>query len=324
MHIVTGGAGFIGSAIVAQLNQDGADDILIVDDVGESEKWLNLRGLSFGEYLHKDTFIAMLEENSLGFTPKSIIHMGACSTTTEEDFDYLWNNNVRFSMALARYAHSNSVRFIYASSAATYGAGEEGYSDDLNLLNRLRPLNRYGYSKQLFDRWAVRTGIVRESVGLKFFNVYGPNEYHKGEQRSVVHRAFEQVQELGTIKLFKSYRPEYADGEQQRDFVYVKDCTRAVAWLLEHPEVAGIFNFGSGQARTWNDLAHAVFSALDREPQIEYIPMPDQLINQYQYFTEADMDRWRKICPDLELTSLEAGVSDYVKNYLTTLDPYLP
>lgn len=315
MIVVTGGAGFIGSALVAALNRGGAEDILIVDDLNTSEKWRNLVGLRYSDYVHKDAFISALAENKFQKI-ECIFHMGACSATTETDADYLMRNNYGYTKTLAKYSLEKNIRFIYASSAATYGNGDQGFSDSDESTRRLRPINRYGYSKHLFDMQALRHGWTNKITGLKFFNVYGPNEYHKEDMRSVIHKAFGQISQTGKLKLFKSYRPEYPDGGQQRDFVYVKDCVSAMIWLMEKPEVNGIFNMGTGVARTWNDLGNAVFKALKKPVQIEYIEMPENLRNSYQYFTQADMSRFRAAGYQKAFASLEDGVEDYVCNYL--------
>ena len=321
MIIVTGGAGFIGSAFVWQLNRMGREDILVVDNLGEAEKWQNLVNLTYQDYLHKDAYIEMVLDGQPP-KPEAIVHMGACSSTTEPDADYLYDNNVRYSKALCRHALEEGARFIYASSAATYGGGEHGFSDDPGLIPRLRPLNMYGYSKQLFDQWLLREGLIDQVVGLKYFNVFGPNEYHKGEMKSLVCKAHTQIVETGKLKLFKSHRFEFGHGEQQRDFVYVKDCLESMAWLLEHPEVTGVFNLGFGRAHTWNDLAKAVFAAMGQEPVVEYIDMPESIRDKYQYFTCAHMDRLKATgCPVPE-TPLEEAVSDYVA-HLQKGDPYL-
>jgi ADP-L-glycero-D-manno-heptose 6-epimerase len=230
------------------------------------------------------------------------------------------NNNVRYSQTLAEYAIARGIRFIYASSAATYGDGELGYDDDLNNIEQLQPLNGYGYSKHLFDLWAKRLGLTNKIAGLKFFNVYGPNEYYKGDMASVVWKAYNKIQETGSFSLFRSHRPDYKDGEQKRDFVYVKDCCEVMWWLINTPSVNGLFNLGTGNARTWNDLVTAVFSSLKQTPNISYIDMPTQLVNQYQYFTEAPMSRLLSAGYPKPLTSLEAGIQDYVENHLSKSD----
>ncbi|RLB93548.1 MAG: ADP-glyceromanno-heptose 6-epimerase [Deltaproteobacteria bacterium] len=315
MIIVTGGAGFIGSAFVWKLNSEGIDDIIIVDKLGASEKWRNLVNRHFLDYIHKDKFLNILCENRLT-NISAIIHMGACSSTTERDADYLMENNYGYSKALAEWACQNNVRFIYASSAATYGDGSRTFSDDDATTATLQPLNMYGYSKHLFDLWVLRNRLSGKITGIKFFNVFGPNEYHKGDMVSVVFKAFHQIVETGRVKLFKSYRNEYRDGEQMRDFVYVLDCVNIMWWFLQHPEATGIFNLGSGTARTWNDLAKAVFSALGRKTLIEYIEMPESIRDRYQYFSEARMEKLASAGCSLKFRSLEDAVHDYVVNYL--------
>lgn len=317
MIIVTGGAGFIGSNIVKALNEAGEDEILVVDRLGTTDKWKNLRDLRFLDYEHKDEFITKLDRGLFDRGTRAVIHMGACSSTTEKDADYLMENNYAYSRRLAtRFGGSSSVRFIYASSAATYGDGSEGYSDDHAATHRFRPLNMYGYSKQLFDLWALRTGFLSRSVGLKYFNVFGPNEYHKGDMRSVAIRAYIQARNLGRIKLFKSYRPEFGHGEQSRDFIYVKDAVKITLFFLERPEIHGVFNAGTGTPRNFNDLARAVMAALDKEPEIQYIDMPDGLEKRYQYYTRAESDKLRASGFAEPFLSLEEAVRDYVVNYL--------
>lgn len=315
-YLVTGGAGLIGGAVVSALNQAGETDILIVDHLGTSEKWKNLRDLQFTDYLEKDLFRRLLYEgkfNDAGF--KAIIHMGACSSTTERDASYLADNNFNVTKELAAFSVSNQVRFLYASSAATYGAGEHGYVDDEEHMDELRPLNMYGYSKLMFDLWAKRTGILRSITGMKFTNVFGPNEKHKGGMRSMVLRAFEQITERGWVELFRSDRPEYPDGGQMRDFVYVKDVAAMILALMEH-NAKGIFNVGSGRAETWNALAGAVFKALGREPDIRYIDMPENLKGKYQYYTRADMTKFQALKTGVSARPLEEAVADYVQNHL--------
>lgn len=315
--IVTGGAGFIGSNIVQALNDLGETNILIVDRLGRADKWKNLMGLSFLDYEHKDDFLVKLEKGLFDTGIQAILHMGACSSTTELDADYLMANNYGFTQLLAtRFAAKKDVRFIYASSAATYGDGSCGYSDEHEGIASLRPLNMYGYSKQLFDLWALKTGFVKRSVGLKYFNVFGPNEYHKAEMRSVAIRAYFQMKRERRVRLFKSYRPDFKDGEQSRDFIYVKDAVNMTLFFLEKPEINGIFNAGTGTPRTFNDLASAVFAAVGREPDIEYVDMPEGLEKRYQYYTCAETSKIRTAGYERAFTPLEEAVRDYVRNYL--------
>ncbi len=323
MIIVTGGAGFIGSAFVWRLNREGIKDIIIVDQLGTDDKWKNLVGLTFTDYIHKNEFIEMVIADEVPFEVSSVVHMGACSSTTERDADYLWENNYLYSRKVADWALRHNARFIYASSAATYGDGSSGFSDDHEIISRLKPSNMYGYSKQVFDLWVLKNKLEKKMAGIKFFNVYGPNEYHKGDMVSVIYKAFHQIQETGKVRLFKSYKKEYPDGGQMRDFIYVKDCANVMWWLLENPSVNGIYNLGTGKARTWNDLIAAVFSSMGRKTNIQYIEMPEPLRNQYQYFTQAQMDKLKKAGCHVNFSSLEDSVRDYVTNYLQNADPYL-
>ena len=323
MYIVTGGAGLIGSAVVWKLNSLGITDILVVDNLGTSEKWKNLVNRQYAEYLPREEFIDRIRNNSLAWTVDGIFHLGACSSTTERDVDFLLRNNTEYTKSLVRYALDKDIRLINASSAATYGNAEHGFGDEPEGVEGLKPLNAYGYSKHLVDLWALRSGFQDAFVSLKFFNVYGPNEYHKGDMRSVVEKAFHQVGETGGIRLFASDRPEYADGGQMRDFIYVKDCAEVMWWLMENRTANGLFNLGTGRARTWNDLAAALFKAMGREERIEYIPLPEHLRGKYQYFTEARMDRLAATGCPMPCHSLEDGVADYVTGYLSQSDPYL-
>jgi ADP-L-glycero-D-manno-heptose 6-epimerase len=316
MIVVTGGAGFIGSAIVWKLNQLGENKIIVVDELGTGDKWKNLVPLKFEDFIHKDDFISMIIDEDIPFDISAIIHMGANSSTTEKDADHLFTNNYQYTKELAAYSLEKNIRFIYASSAATYGDGSLGFDDDENKLETLRPLNMYGYSKQLFDLWAKRNGVFDKIVGLKYFNVYGPNEYHKGDMRSVVHKAFEQIRDAGKVKLFKSLNNKYKDGEQLRDFIYVKDAVDMTLFFLDKPTVNGLYNLGTGKSRTWNDLVSAIFKALNKETNIEYIDLPGHLREKYQYFTEANMNKLKKVGFNSSITSLEDGVADYVKRYL--------
>jgi len=316
MIIVTGGAGFIGSALIAVLNKRQITDILVVDELGTDRKWKNLRNLSFTDYVEKDDFLEMVIEDKLDSSVESVFHLGACSDTTETNASYLIKNNYEYSKLLAQWATDTDIRFIYASSAATYGDGSAGFSDDQEKMENLRPLNMYGYSKHIFDLWARRAGLLKKIVGLKYFNVFGPNEYHKADMRSFVIKAFEQISATGKVRLFKSYKPEYADGEQLRDFIYVKDAVDITLFFYDNPKISGLFNIGTGKARSWNDLVKAVFAAMGKKPNIEYIEMPESIRNQYQYFTEADITNLRKAGYDKQTTPLEDAIKDYVQNYL--------
>lgn len=323
MYIVTGGAGFIGSAMIWKLNTMGIDDILVVDNLAFSEKWKNLVNRRYADYMHRDAFIEMISRDALGSDITALIHMGACSSTTERDADFLMRNNLAYSKALCLFARGKNVRFINASSAATYGDGSRGFNDDRDGLDTLRPLNMYGYSKHLFDLWAGKNGHLDSLVSLKFFNVYGPNEQHKGDMRSVVNKAFHQIRETGVMRLFRSTHPDYGDGGQMRDFIYVKDCVDIMWWFLENPAANGIFNIGTGCARSWNDLAGAVFAAMKRPERIEYMDMPEQLAGKYQNFTEARTERLRAVGYDAPMHTLEQGITDYVQYYLEAPDPCL-
>jgi ADP-L-glycero-D-manno-heptose 6-epimerase len=322
MIIVTGGAGFIGSALIAALNKRQITDILVVDELGTDRKWKNLRNLSFTDYVEKADFLEMVIEDKLDNSVESVFHLGACSDTTETNASYLIKNNYEYSKLLAQWVTDADIHFIYASSAATYGDGSTGFSDDQEKIEILRPLNMYGYSKHLFDLWARRTGLLKKIVGLKYFNVFGPNEYHKADMRSFCIKAFEQITTAGKVRLFKSYKPEYADGEQLRDFIYVKEAVDMTLFFYDNPKLSGLFNIGSGKARTWNGLVKAVFAAMGKKPNIEYIEMPESIRNQYQYYTCADITNLRKAGCDKETTSLEEAIKDYVQNYLQK-DRYL-
>ncbi|MEI6344274.1 MAG: ADP-glyceromanno-heptose 6-epimerase, partial [Verrucomicrobiota bacterium] len=292
--LVTGGAGLIGSAVIHALNLRGQDDILVTDVLGRDAKWKNLSPLRFHDYVQADSFLDRLEENpdSLG-SIRTIFHLGACSATTETDAGYLMENNFGYTKHLALWALKRGIRFIYASSAATYGDGLQGMDDGMEHLETLRPLNAYGYSKHLFDLHAKRNGWLGKMAGIKYFNVFGPNEGHKGEMRSLVAKAYEQILETGKVRLFRSHRPDYKDGEQVRDFVYVKDAVAMTLHLADTPSAHGLFNIGTGTPRTWVDLTTALFTALDRKPEIEFIEMPEHIRNQYQYHTSADVTRLR-------------------------------
>jgi ADP-L-glycero-D-manno-heptose 6-epimerase len=315
MIIVTGGAGFIGSAIIAALNKRGITDILVVDEQGK-ENSKNLVNLYFADYAEKNDFLKKVVEKKISTDIESVFHIGACSDTTETDAEYLRKNNYQYSKVLAEWAIKAGIRFIYASSAATYGDGSKGFSDDEEKIEQLQPLNPYGHSKQLFDLWAQKNGLLKKIVGLKYFNVFGPNEYHKGDMRSFVVKAFEQINATDKVRLFKSYKPEFKDGQQMRDFLYIKDAVDMTLFFLDNPHINGLFNIGAGKARTWNDLVKAVFTAMDKSVNIEYIEMPDSIRNQYQYFTQADITKLRKAGYKKQITSLEDAIKDYVQNFL--------
>lgn len=314
--LVTGGAGFIGSALVWELNRLGVDNIVIADRLGSGEKWRHLVPLRFVDYLEADDLARTVEESPSKLKAVgAVFHLGACSSTTEADATFLMRNNFGYTKMLAEWALSGGRRFVYASSGATYGAREHDLREDLDPAT-LRPLNKYGFSKHLFDVYAARTGLLDHAVGIKYFNVYGPNEEHKGDMRSVVHKAYESIARDGTVRLFKSYRPEIADGEQSRDFIYVKDAVAMTVYLASMHNAHGLYNVGSGTSRTWKDLASAVFAAMNVRPQIRFIDMPEALRARYQYTTKASIDRLLASGYDRPITSLEDGISDYVRGYL--------
>jgi ADP-L-glycero-D-manno-heptose 6-epimerase len=310
-YIVTGGAGFIGSNLIEALNKRGEDHILVVDDLGQDEKWRNLVGLNYADYWDKDDFRFHLRNDSLG-EADVVLHLGACSSTTERNASFLADNNYRFTLELCEWCLRHNARFVYASSAATYGDGAGGYGDDPEKIAGLKPLNMYGFSKQMFDLWALRQGAFDKIAGIKYFNIYGPREAHKGDMRSMVHKAYCQVRETGTIRLFKSDNPDYRDGEQLRDFMCVKDAVAVTMFFAENQDVNGLFNCGSGQARTWLDLANTVFAAMKKEPRIEFFDMPEALRAKYQYHTQADLSRLRAAGYNEQFTPLEQGIRDYI------------
>lgn len=318
--LVTGGAGFIGSALVWALNQRGITNIVITDFLGTDEKWKNLVPLKFADYLEADRFRRELQTSPTAFGRFStVFHLGACSSTTEKNAAYLVDNNYAVTKELAAWTLQQDARFIYASSAATYGDGAQGMDDQSDDLARLRPLNMYGYSKHLFDLHAQREGWLKRIVGVKYFNVYGPNEDHKGDMRSLVNKAYQQILTTGKVQLFKSHKPEYKDGEQKRDFLYVKDAVEMTLHFAEAAKnVGGLYNLGSGEANTWLALTNAIFAALERTPAIEFIDMPDTLRGKYQYFTQADTTKLRASGYARPLTSLNEAVRDYVQGYLMT------
>jgi ADP-L-glycero-D-manno-heptose 6-epimerase len=326
MYLVTGGAGFIGSNLVAELAGRG-ESVVVCDWMRSDERWRNLARHEIADLIAPDQLHEWLRGRSRQL--RAVLHMGAISATTETDVDLIVRNNIRATLDLLEWCQQSATPFIYASSAATYGDGAAGFDDEFGIeaLARLRPLNAYGWSKHVVDRRLARlvaagAALPPQCVGLKFFNVYGPNEYHKGTMQSVVARNFQRVCAGEPMRLFKSYRPEYADGGQLRDFIYVKDCVDVMLWLLEHPNISGLFNIGTGQARTWLDLAHALLHACGREPAVEFVDMPPELIPKYQYFTQARMERLRGAGYERAFTSLEDGVTEYVHRYLSAPDPY--
>ena len=327
MILVTGAAGFIGSVIVKLLNEDGIQDILVCDHFESADKWKNLRGLKYDSFIQvEDLFDHSIWKKPQGIS--AIYHMGACSDTTELNMDFLYKNNTEFTNKLLTLAAQKNIPIVYASSAATYGSGEQGYSDDHGQIPSLRPLNKYGYSKQLSDEWILKQKKKPKVwFGVKFFNVFGPQEYHKGKMSSVVYQSYNQIKSVGEVKLFKSHRPDYKDGEQLRDFVYVKDVVKAMIELIKagkkKPSISGIYNLGTGEARSFHDLVKATYAAMDVKPKIQFIDMPVELRNQYQYYTQAEMSKLKKALPKFKFMSLENAVSDYVKGHLAKEDQYL-
>ncbi len=318
--VVTGGAGFIGSNLVAALNARGHTDIVVVDTLNHPEKEHNLADAVYREFVTKQAF---RERFLAGRHPlvDTVFHLGACSSTTEQNAAYLEDNNVLYTRQLCEWCLAHDIRFVYASSAATYGDGALGYVDDHTLIPSLEPLNLYGRSKQSFDLWALQSGAVDRIAGLKYFNVYGPREGHKGDMRSVVNKAYRQILDTGGLQLFRSHHPDYRDGEQLRDFVYVRDAVAVTLFFHDHPDQSGIFNCGTGEARSWLDLGRAVFAAMDREPDITFIDMPSSIRDKYQYYTRADVAKLRATGYNAPFTSIEAGVDDYVRNHLApTMD----
>lgn len=317
--LVTGGAGLIGSNLARALNQRGHTQLIVVDHLnGKPGKQRNLDRITFAEYLDKAEFIKLVNQ---GQAPEvdAVFHLGACSSTIESNESYLENNNTEYTKTLCNWAVSQGARFIYASSAATYGNGSEGYCDDETLLNRYRPLNLYGMSKHKFDLWAQKQDLLKQIVGIKYFNVYGPGEDHKGEMRSLVQKAYHQIRAEGRLKLFKSHRSEYEDGKQQRDFIHVEDAVAITLFFYDHPDVNGIFNCGTGIARTWIDLANSLFEAMSLEPNIDFVDMPEAIRPNYQYHTEADLAKLRRAGYTTPPLTLEEGVRRYVEEWL--MDP---
>ena len=313
--VVTGGAGFIGRNLVEALNQRGEANIYIVDSLGQGEKWRNLKGLAFEDIWEIGDFRRRIRTDSLPEI-STVFHLGACSATDEQDADFLLDNNFRTSREVCEWSLRRGARFIYASSAATYGDGEHGYDDSDENTPRLCPMNMYGYSKHMFDLWALRHGHLKSIAGIKYFNVFGPGEDHKGAMRSVVSKAFSQITATGRVQLFRSHRPEYADGEQVRDFVYVGDAVAQTLHYHDYPNVSGLFNCGSGTASSWRKLALAVFAALGREPCLEFIDMPDAIREKYQYHTLADTRKARSSGFTRPFLGLENAVRYYVQGFL--------
>ncbi len=322
--VITGAAGFIGSALLWGLNKQGRNDILVVDTLGTDDSWKNLVNVQFADYIDRDDFICRLEQGKFDKSGaiEGIIHMGACSSTTERDMGFLIRNNYEYTKRLALWCVKHQKRFVYASSAATYGDGSKGFVDNHEQLASLEPLNGYGFSKYLFDLWALRNNLLGSILGLKFFNVFGPNEYHKGDMRSVVHKAYGQISKSGKMKLFKSYRDDYKDGWQLRDFVYIKDVVAAVLSLYNNRDAMGIFNVGTGKARSFYDLTAAVFAAMGRKVDIDFIEMPEPIREKYQYYTQADTTKLQKYFAQ-PMHTLEDAVTDYVQNYLMGSNAYL-
>jgi len=317
MIIITGGAGLIGSAILWALNEHGNTDVIIVDEIDHDAKERNLSPLKYEQLIGIKEFRQQLNNGDFDDQPvEAIIHMGACSDTTETDWDFLADNNVAYSKDIIRWCADHNVRCIYASSAATYGDGANGYDDDPELFNQLEPLNLYGKSKLLVDIWARDGGYLEKAVGLRYFNVFGPNENHKEHMRSVIAKKFTDLKDGGVIELFKSAHPDFKDGEQMRDFIYVKDAVAATLFFLENKDNYGVFNVGTGKAQTWKRVANAMFKALGQEPNIQFVDMPAHLKKQYQYFTEANITRLKDAGYKAKFTPLEEGIADYIRNYL--------
>lgn len=317
MILVTGAAGFIGSNLVKQLNKEGHQDILLCDHLRSGDKWQNLIGLNYINHIEPSALLNEIEQYSSELT--CIFHLGACSNTLEEDADYLYRNNVKFSQDLFLFAHKNNIRFIYASSAATYGLGENGYDDDHSLLESLKPLNKYGFSKHMFDLWLLRNNYLDQCVGLKYFNIFGQNEYHKENMRSLVLKAYYQITDKGFISLFKSTHHDYKDGEQKRDFLYVDDTVQMTTHFMNN-KATGIFNIGSGVANTWNHLAESLFGAIKQTPDIRYIEMPEALVRQYQNYTKANINKLLNSGYSQQISELSTSIATYVNEYITKKD----
>ncbi|TDT67933.1 ADP-glyceromanno-heptose 6-epimerase precursor [Hypnocyclicus thermotrophus] len=326
MIIITGAAGFIGSAIAWQLNENGRDDLILVDKLKTEEKWKNIAKRDYYDWVDREELFEYLANEEIAKEIEAVIHMGACSATTEKDMDFLMKNNYEYSKKLWEFCTRYNIKYIYASSAATYGLGEQGYNDEINLEGhkKLRPLNKYGYSKKIFDIWALKQKETPKNwVGFKFFNVYGPNEYHKGRMASMVFHSYNQAKENGYVKLFKSHNKNFKDGEQLRDFVYIKDVVSIIEYFLNNNIENGVYNLGTGKERSFYDLAYNTLVNANKNPKIEFVDMPMDLRGRYQYFTKAEINKLRKIGYTKEFYTLEEGVKDYVRNYLEKDDKYL-
>ncbi len=316
MILITGACGFIGSALASALNRMGDTELVLCDHFGEQEKWQNLLGVSFRRCIHPDQLFDFLGNAENARQLSAIAHLGACSDTTQTDMDYLFENNVNFSIRLCQWALENDVRFVYASSAATYGDGSQGFSDADAVTPQLRPLNKYGFSKWLFDMWVLQNNHQNHIAGLRYFNVFGPNEYHKGAMASVVFRSFPQALSDGRVRLFESHRSDVAHGEQARDFIYIDEIIDITRFVLQNRQANGIFNAGTGRAHTFNELAHGIFDGLVKKPVIEYFPMPEELQGRYQYFTRADMSRLHQAGYTPTPDRFQEFVARYVRDYL--------
>jgi len=321
MIIVTGAAGFIGSVMAKSLNLDGRNDLLLVDKFTKTAKWKNVVGLKFVDFVDRDSFLDRLEKGEFKDVTM-VIHMGACTDTTEFDMNYLMNVNYEYSKRLCSWCLKNNARFIYASSAAVYGDGTKGFSDNNELAMEFQPLNPYGFSKLLFDRWLINTGNVNSVVGMRFFNVFGPNEYHKNKMSSIIYRSYPMAKKEGVVRLFRSYVKNIENGDQKRDFIYIKDVLKITDFFIKNKNVCGIFNVGAGKANSFNELASALLTSLGKKPIIENFDMPDEIKNKYQYFTEADTSKLIKAGYNKGFIPFEGAIADYVQNHLQKENPY--